>query len=84
MENTRVRDGDVQDTVLGSGDPFVTKSQACASLLVEVGNPARDFFFFDLGSGALANFDGLDLPVTATTKVFLSHLRPRRGVGTCK
>ncbi len=31
-------------------------------------------FFFDLGSGALANYDGLRLPVTATTKVFLTHL----------
>jgi len=39
-----------------------------------VGNPERDFFFFDLGSGSLANFNGLHLPVTATTKVFLTHL----------
>ena len=61
-------------TVLGSGDPFVKKSQASASLLIEVGNEERDFFFFDLGSGALANFNGLRLPVTATTKVFLTHL----------
>ena len=50
------------------------KSQASASLLIEVGNPEQDFFFFDLGSGALANFNGLGLPVTSTTKVFLSHL----------
>jgi ribonuclease Z len=41
---------------------------------MEVGNPQRDFFFFDLGSGSIANFDGLQLPVTATTKVFLTHL----------
>ncbi len=31
-------------------------------------------FFFDLGSGALANFTALPLPVKATTKVFLSHM----------
>ena len=43
-------------------------------MLIEVGNPERDLFFFDLGSGSLANFNGLRLPVTATTKVFLSHL----------
>ena len=43
-------------------------------MLIEVGNPERDLFFFDLGSGALENFTGLRLPVTATTKVFLSHL----------
>jgi ribonuclease Z len=61
-------------TILGSGDPFVKASQSSASVLVEVGNAERDFFFFDLGSGALANFNGLKLPVTATTKVFLTHL----------
>jgi ribonuclease Z len=65
---------EIRVTVLGSGDPFVKKSQASASLLIEVGNDERDFYFFDLGSGALANFNGLRLPVTATTKVFLTHL----------
>jgi ribonuclease Z len=69
-----VADGALRVTVLGSGDPFVKRSQASASLLIEVGNPGRDVFFFDLGSGALANYDGLGLPVTATTKVFLTHL----------
>jgi ribonuclease Z len=65
---------EIRVTILGSGDPFVKKSQASASLLIEVGNAEGDFFFFDLGSGALANFNGLGLPVTSTTKVFLSHL----------
>jgi ribonuclease Z len=65
---------EIRVTILGSGDPFVKKSQASASVLIEVGNAQRDVFFFDLGSGALANFNGLCLPVTATTKVFLSHL----------
>jgi ribonuclease Z len=65
---------EIRVTVLGSGDPFVKKSQASASLLIEVGNAEGDFFFFDLGSGSLANFNGLGLPVTSTTKVFLSHL----------
>lgn len=69
-----VPDGQIRVTVLGSGDPFVKPSQASASLLIEVGNPERDLFFFDLGSGALANYNGLGLPVTATTKVFLTHL----------
>jgi ribonuclease Z len=70
----RVAPDEIRVTVLGSGDPFVKKSQASASLLVEVGNAEGDFFFFDLGSGSLANFNGLGLPVTSTTKVFLSHL----------
>ena len=65
---------EIRVTILGSGDPFVKKSQASASVLIEVGNDVQDFFFFDLGSGALANFNGLGLPVTATTKVFLTHL----------
>jgi ribonuclease Z len=66
--------GEIRVTILGSGDPFVKASQASASVLIEVGNDGHDFFFFDLGSGALANFNGLRLPVTATTKVFLTHL----------
>lgn len=65
---------EIRVTILGSGDPFVKKSQASASVLIEVGNPEGDFFFFDLGSGSLANFNGLGLPVTSTTKLFLSHL----------
>lgn len=73
-DQDRVGDGEIRVTILGSGDPFVNKAQGSASVLIEVGNEQRDFFFFDLGSGALANFNGLHLPVTATTKVFLSHL----------
>jgi len=69
-----VPSGEMRVTILGSGDPFVKKGQASASVLVEVGNVQQDFFFLDLGSGSLANFNGLQLPVTSTTKVFLSHL----------
>jgi ribonuclease Z len=67
-------DGEIRVTILGSGDPWIRRSQASGSLLVEVGNAEKDFFFFDLGSGALANFTALGLPVESTTKVFLSHL----------
>ena len=70
----QVAPDEIRVTILGSGDPFVKKSQASASVLIEVGNEERDVFFFDLGSGALANFNGLGLPVTSTTKVFLTHL----------
>ena len=69
-----VAEGAIRVTVLGSGDPFVRPSQASASILVEIGNPERDFFLFDLGSGSLANLNGLGLPVTAATRVFLTHL----------
>jgi ribonuclease Z len=66
--------GEIRVTVLGSGDPWIRRSQASGSLLIEVGNPEKDFFFFDLGSGALANFTAFGLPVEATTRLFLSHL----------
>jgi ribonuclease Z len=69
-----VAPGELRVTVLGSGDPFVKRSQASASMLVEVGNEQQDRFLFDLGSGSLANLNGLGLPVTGTTKVFLTHL----------
>ena len=48
---------EIRVTILGSGDPFVKSGQASASVRIEVGNEERDFFFFDLGSGALANFN---------------------------
>lgn len=67
-------EGEIRVSVLGSGDPFIKRSQASGSLLIEVGNAAKAFFFFDLGSGALANFSSLLLPVEATTKIFHSHL----------
>lgn len=36
--------------------------------------PERDLLFFDLGSGAVAAVTRLTLPVTAATKVSLTHL----------
>jgi ribonuclease Z len=65
---------EVRVTILGSGDPFVKIGQSSASILIEVGNAEKDMFFFDVGSGSLANFNALQLPVTSTTKVFLTHL----------
>jgi len=65
---------EIRVTVLGSGDPFVKIGQSSASILIEVGNEEKDIFLFDVGSGSLANFNGLELPVTSTTKVFITHL----------
>lgn len=36
-----VATGEVRVTILGSGDPFVKKGQASASVLIEVGNQER-------------------------------------------
>jgi len=70
----KLEDGEMRVTVLGSGNPWVTRAQASASILVEVGNAERDLLVFDLGSGALANYASLKLPVNKLNKVFLSHL----------
>ena len=65
---------EIRVSILGSGLPWVTKAQAAGSVLIEVGNPQQDVFVFDLGAGSLANFSGLQVPVTSLKKVFLSHL----------
>ncbi len=70
----KLADGEMRVTVLGSGNPWVTRAQASGSILVEVGNRQRDLLLFDLGSGALANYASLKLPVNKLNKVFLSHL----------
>lgn len=69
-----LEDGEIRITVLGSGNPWPTRAQASASVLVEVGNPERDLLVFDLGTGSLANYASLKLPVNTLDKVFLTHL----------
>jgi ribonuclease Z len=70
----KLEDGEMRVTVLGSGNPWPTRAQASASILVEVGNPERDLLVFDLGTGSLANYASLKLPVNRLNKVFLTHL----------
>ncbi len=69
-----LEDGEMRVTVLGSGNPWNTRAQASASILVEVGNAGRDLLVFDLGSGSLANYASLKLPINKLNKVFLTHL----------
>jgi len=69
-----LEDGEIRVTVLGSGNPWVTRGQASGSILVEVGNAERDLFVLDLGSGSLANYASLKLPVNKLDKVFFTHL----------
>lgn len=73
-KNETLANDEIRVTVLGSGDPFVKIGQASASILIEVGNEQKDMFLFDIGSGAVANFNALQLPVTSTTKLFITHL----------
>lgn len=69
-----IEDGALRVTVLGSGNPWPTRAQASASILVEVGNPERDLLVFDLGTGSLANYASLKLPVNKLNKLFVTHL----------
>jgi ribonuclease Z len=69
-----LEDGELRVTVLGGGNPYTTRAQASASVLVEVGNPQRDLLLFDIGGGSLANYASLKLPVNLLDKVFLTHL----------
>jgi len=69
-----LEDGEIRVTVLGSGNPWVTRAQSSGSVLVEIGNGERDLFVLDLGSGSLANYASLKLPVNKLDKVFFTHL----------
>jgi ribonuclease Z len=70
----KLEDGEMRVTVLGSGNPWPTRAQASASILVEIGNPEQDIFLFDLGTGSITNYASLKLPVNALNKVFITHL----------
>jgi ribonuclease Z len=69
-----LEDGEIRVTVLCSGNPWPTRAQTSASILVEVGNQERDIIIFDIGSGAIANYASLKLPVNKLNKVFITHL----------
>ena len=49
----------------GSGLPAARRGQAATCFLIECGN--GDKFFFDLGSGAMANVAGLMIPYRLST-----------------
>jgi ribonuclease Z len=69
-----IEEGELRVTILGSGNPWPTRAQASASILVEVGNPERDILVFDLGTGSLSNYATLKLPVNKLNKLFITHL----------
>ena len=58
--------------ILGSGMPNARKSQASASILVELGN--GDKFIFDCGSESVQNLGALEIPYDWLDKVFITHL----------
>jgi ribonuclease Z len=56
----------------GTGMPAARRGQAASCFLVELGN--GDKFFFDIGTGSMANVASLMIPMDFLTKVFISHL----------
>ncbi len=59
-------------TALGTGRPFLRRSQANASWLIELGN--GDKFVFDFGYGSQMNFTALEIPYQRITAWFATHL----------
>ena len=59
-------------TALGTGRPFVRRSQANTSWLIELGN--GDKFMFDFGNGSQMNFTALEIPYEDITAYFVTHL----------
>ncbi len=59
-------------TALGTGRPFLRRSQANTSWLVELGN--GDIFMIDFGSGSQMNFTALEIPYQDVTAYFVTHL----------
>lgn len=42
----QLAEGEIRVSILGSGQPWITKSQAAGSVLMEVGNAESDVFIF--------------------------------------
>ena len=56
----------------GTGMPAARRGQAATCWLVELGNGEK--FFFDIGTGSMANVAALMIPYDFLDKVFLTHL----------
>ena len=56
----------------GTGMPAARRGEAATCFLVELGN--GDKFFFDIGTGSMANVAALMIPYDYLDKVFLTHL----------
>lgn len=71
--NTEKLEADeIRIVALGTGRPYLRRAQANAGWLIELGN--GDKFMFDFGFGTQMNFTGLEIPYTAITAYFATHL----------
>ena len=66
-------DGEMRITFLGTS-PLPRLAQACNSVYVELGNPERDCFVFDAGSGVVAKYMTMGIRYAQMDKVFITHL----------
>ena len=71
--NTEVLgENEMRIVALGTGRPFLRRSQANASWLIELGN--GDKFVFDYGFGSQMNFTALEIPYGDVKAWFATHL----------
>lgn len=69
----QVRDGEMRITFLGTS-PIPRLAQACNSVYVELGNPEKDCFVFDAGSGVVAKYMAMGIRYAKMDRIFLTHL----------
>jgi ribonuclease Z len=67
-----LRPDEIRIVACGTGMPAARISQQASAFLIEVGN--GDKFFFDIGTGSMANCGSLMIPYDFLDKVFISHL----------
>ena len=67
-----LEEGEIRIFAAGTGLPAARRGQAATCFLIECGN--GDKFFFDIGTGSMANIAALMIPYQYLDKVFLSHL----------
>lgn len=67
-----LRPDEMRVIALGTGMPAISRRQAAASFLVQLGNGEN--FIFDIGTGSITNLVQLQIPWNTLDKVFLGHL----------
>ena len=67
-----LKSDEVRVVACGTGMPAARRGQAATCWLVELGN--GDKFFFDIGTGSMANVAALMIPYDDLDTVFLTHL----------
>ena len=67
-----IGEDEIRVIACGTGMPAARRGEAATCFLAELGN--GDKFFFDIGTGSMANVAALMIPYDYLDKVFLTHL----------